>query len=279
MTVSSLGVLFALSLAGPPQPLPPIDAELREMRALIEAAIAASRAAETAATVEGVREGAEAVYRATWGLPSGAAGRGALLVPSWKEEWQTSGAEFDTAFVKRYGAEPPMISDPDALGVMGRGRAIQRRLEAITDTISAAPAAEKTAAADVLASLNNVIGWMHLTTGFKGTEVQPRISLTHVWDYPAGFWQSTADTGWLAEAYSQSSNILKTDYAGDLEEARRHAADMTRLLVRVLEGVDADGDGRVENLPMEGALEAALARADDVDFSELPVTLNAPATR
>ena len=61
----------------------------------------------------------------------------------------------------------------------------------------------------------------YVTGGLKGTEVQPRISLTHVWDAPPEFWNSSADTGWMAEAYPQAINILRTDYAGDVAEARR----------------------------------------------------------
>ena len=70
-----------------------------------------------------------------------------------------------------------------------------------------------------LASLNNVIGWTYMTTGIKVREIQPRVSLTHLWDAPREFWHSTAVTGWLAEAYAQAVNILKTDYEDDVAEA------------------------------------------------------------
>jgi hypothetical protein len=82
-----------------------------------------------------------------------------------------------------------------------------------------------------------------------------------VWDAPAEFWQSSADTGWLDEVFAQAANILKTDYANDVAEARRHAAGMSELLQKVLSGVDADKDGKVEPKMMEGGLNAALEAA------------------
>jgi hypothetical protein len=104
-----------------------------------------------------------------------------------------------------------------------------------------------------------VIGWTYITTGLKVREVQPRISLTHVWDAPPAFWNSTADTGWLYEVQAQAINILKTNYGNDVEEARRHAADLVNLIDRVITGVNANENGRIESIVMEGGLDAALA--------------------
>lgn len=237
---------------------------LGEMRQLAEQALAASRAAEQASSVAEVKAGADRVLQAVWGIPSGrAAGDGAseIGVPGWKERWQVTGAEFDPNFAKRYGTAQPKITNPRQLGIMGRGRAVRGRMEQITSGILKSPNTQRTSAEQVVASLNNVTGWMYVTTGYKGKEVQPRISLTYVWDAPAGFWQSSADTGWLDEAYSQAANILKTNYANDVAEARRHAAGMSELLQRVLNGVDADKNGRVEPKMMEGGLIAALQAA------------------
>jgi hypothetical protein len=237
---------------------------LLEMRQLTELAVAASRAAEQAQSVAEVKAGAERVLHAIWGLPSGHApgdGAGEVEVHGWKEQWQVTGGEFDPAFVKRYGAEPPRITDPRRLGIVGRGRAVRGYLDQVTGNTSKAAPERRTAATGLAASLGNVVGWMYVTTGFKGKEVQPRISLTYVWDAPSAFWQSSADTGWLHDAYAQAVNILKVDYAGDTAEARRHAADLTTLLQRVIDGVDADGDGAAEAKMMEGGLKAALGVA------------------
>jgi len=113
----------------------------------------------------------------------------------------------------------------------------------------------------VFASINDVIGWTYIGEGLKGNEMQPRISLTYMWDAPPEFWQSDADTGWLDAVFAQASNILKTDYGTDVAEARKHAAGMTELLQRVLNGVDADKNGTIEPKMMEGGLNAAVRAA------------------
>jgi hypothetical protein len=236
---------------------------LLEMHAMAQEALAASRAAERASTVAEVKAGADRVFRSIWGLPSGISGDATGEVPEhgWKTHWQVTGAEFDERWIERYGTRPPDITDPRALGLMGRGRAIRGRLEEIGSGSSRVLGERRSAADEALASLNNVIGWTYITTGLKVTEVQPRISLTHVWDAPAEFWNSDADTGWLPVAYSQAVNILKTDYAGDLNEARLHAISMSVLLERVLVGLDADRNGTVDPKPMEGGLNATVDAA------------------
>lgn len=236
---------------------------LVEMRQLVEQALAASRAAEQASSVAEVKAAADKVFTAVWGIPSGVNGErpAEVQVLGWKERFQVSGEEFDQRWVARYGSKPPQITDPRKLGIQGRGLAVRARLEQIADSTSGRPAAAREAASKALASLNNVIGWVHITRGYKGREAQPRASLTHVWDMPAQFWNSTADTGWLFEVYSQATNILKTDYAGDVAEARKHAADMTALLQKLLTGLDADRNGTIEPKAMEGGLDAALAQA------------------
>jgi hypothetical protein len=248
---------------------------LQEMRGLAEQALAASRAAEQASTVAEVKAAADRVFQAVWGLPSGVMGDGTAEVRQhgWKTHWQVTGAEFDPKWIERYGTSPPEFTDPRQLGIMGRGRAVRGRLEQISSGSSKAMVARDQPVDGALASLNNVIGWTYITVGLKVTEVQPRISLTHVWDAPSEFWNSSADTGWLPEAYAQAINILKTDYDGDIAEARRHAAGMTELLDKVLNGVDADGNGIVEPGPMEGGLEAALGalRGGLPSGSRLPI--------
>jgi hypothetical protein len=199
-----------------------------------------------------------------WGIPTGVAPgtpAAAVRVPGWKERWQVTGAELpDSGWLKRNGTLPPTITDARKLGLMGRGLAVRGKLEGTSRGSSLALISQETPADASIASLNNVIGWTYISYGRKG-EWQPRPSLTHVWDAPAEFWNSSADTGWLEEVYSQGINILKTDYAGDLALARRHAAGMTQLLQRVLMGMDADRDGTVEAKPMEGGLVAALDAA------------------
>ena len=110
-------------------------------------------------------------------------------------------------------------------------------------------------------SLSNVIGWMKIDDGVTKGERQPRVDLTYQWDAPVEFWMSTADTGWLHEAFAQALNILKTDYGDDVEMARSHAADMVDLLEKTMEGVDANGNGSIEPVRMEGGLLTAMQHA------------------
>ena len=63
------------------------------------------------------------------------------------------------------------------------------------------------------------------------------------------------------EVFAQAVNILKTDYGTDVAEARKHAAGMSELLEKVLNGVDADKNGTVEPKMMEGGLNTALRAA------------------
>ncbi|MBA2246120.1 MAG: hypothetical protein H0W11_14280 [Gemmatimonadetes bacterium] len=236
---------------------------LQEMRELTEQALAASRAAEQATSVQEVKAAAERVFQAVWGIPSGMVDGGATEVREhgWKTRWQVTGAEFDPKWIERLGTAPPEITDPRQLGIMGRGRAVRGRLEQMSAGSSHVFASQTRPADGALAALNNVIGWTYITTGLKVTEVQPRISLTHVWDAPAEFWNSSADTGWLPEAHAQAINILKTNYESDVAEARRHAAGMRELLEKVLNGVDADQNGTIEAKPMEGGLNVVFSAA------------------
>ena len=237
---------------------------LGEINDLMAGAVAASRQAEGAASVAEVKQGAAEVLEAIWGIDPGVSGAEPSEVErlGWKERWQVSGDEFDPNFVARLGSEPPTITDPRALGVVGRARAVRGRLEVLLDDESGAGTAGSPAD-NALASLNNVIGWTHITRGYKGREVQPRISLTHVWDAPTAFWNSTADTGWLFEAEAQAINILKTDYGSEVADAREHAAAMTQLLQRALDGLDANRNGTIEPVRMEGGLAAALSEASE----------------
>jgi hypothetical protein len=236
---------------------------LGEMQQLTEQALATSRAAEQAATVAEVKTAADKVLQTVWGSATGRGEGDAseIRVPGWKERWQVTGGEFAASYSKRLGTAAPKITDPRQLGAMGRGRAVRGRLTQLADGAPTSATADKTATERVVASISNVIGWAYMSEGLKGNEMQPRVSLTHVWDAPAEFWQSDADTGWLEEAYAQAANILKTDYGSDVAEARRHAVGMSELLQKSLNGVDADKNGTVEPKMMEGGLNAALRAA------------------
>ena len=236
---------------------------LGEMQQLTGQALTRSRAAERAASVAEVKAAAGEVLQAVWGS---AAARGEgnvaeIRVPGWKERWQVNGGEWAASYAKRLGTNPPKITDPRQLGVMGRGRAVRGRLMHIgADHFLGSPA-DTGAGAQVVASISNVIGWTYMGEGLKGNEMQPRVSLTYLWDAPSEFWQSSADTGWLDEVFAQAVNILKTDYGTDVGEARKHAAGMSGLLEKVLNGVDADENGTVEPKMMEGGLNTALRAA------------------
>jgi len=236
---------------------------LGEMQQLTRTALARSRAAERAGSVSEIKTAAGEVLQTVWGS---ATARGVGEVdevrhPGWKERWQVNGGEWAASYTKRLGTTPPKITDPRQLGVMGRGRAVRGRLtHAGPDRATSSPT-DTTAVAHLVASLSNVVGWTYMSEGLKGNEMQPRVSLTHLWDAPAEFWQSSADTGWLDEVFAQAVNILKTDYGSDVAEARKHAAGMRELLEKVLNGVDADKNGKVEPKMMEGGLNAALGAA------------------
>ena len=174
----------------------------------------------------------------------------------WKTRWQTTGEEFDEDHVARHGKSPPNVTDPAQLGLMGRARHLRAGLVA---RYEADPSQGHLP--HVIHSLNNVIGWMRLDDGVTKAENQPRVDLTYMWDAPSAFWNSSADTGWIHEAFAQALNILKTDYQGDVSLARSHAAAMTAIFSRCRSGVDADGDGAIAPVLMEGGLETALTHA------------------
>ncbi|MDB4881477.1 MAG: hypothetical protein JWL95_243 [Gemmatimonadetes bacterium] len=241
---------------------------LGEMQQLTEQALATSRSAEQAATVADVKTAADKVLQTVWGSATGRGegNTGEISVPGWKERWQVTGAEWAPSYAKRLGTAAPRITDPRQLGAMGRGRAVRGRLGLINGDHGSIAVADRAAVERVVASLSNVIGWTYVSEGLKGNEMQPRISLTYMWDAPSEFWQSSSDTGWLDEVFAQASNILKTDYGTDVAEARKHASGMTELLQKVLNGVDADKNGTVEPKMMEGGLNAAVRAAGEAGF-------------
>jgi len=237
---------------------------LGEMQRITQQALTTSRAAERASSVAEIKTAADRVLQAVWGSATsrGEGNTAEVRVPGWKERWQVTGGEWSPSYAKRLGTLAPKITDPRQLGAMGRGRAVRGRLMQLGIGSPMNPTSDS-AAARVFASLSNVIGWTYVSEGLKGNENQPRISLTYLWDSPPEFWQSTADTGWLDEVYAQAVNILKTDYGTDVADARKHAAGMSELLQKVLNGVDADKNGRVEPTIMEGGLNAAVRAAGE----------------
>jgi len=242
-----------------------VGSHLQDLVDLTEQALDASRAAEQARSVQDVKAGAGTVFEAVWGLSSGLAtngARGASAQHGWTTRWQTSPAAFDSAFAARLGTAGPAIDNPEQLGLLGRGRYVRHQFAVAPDSAGPETPGARYSHMTIVAPLNNAIGWMRLDNGVTKGELQPRIDLTYQWDAPMDFWQSSADTGWLQEAYSQAINILKTDYDGDVTMAREHAAGMTQLLEKVLDGVDANANGRVEPIMMEGGLRLALQEAE-----------------
>ncbi len=260
--------LLVLALGSPPAAAQSLNGDvgdhLQDIVTLTEQALDASRAAESAQTVGDVKAGADAVFEAVWGLSSGIdaeAARGATAQHGWKTRWQTSPAAFDSAFAARLGTAGPEIDDPSELGILGRGRYVRSQFAVAPDSAGPETPGARFSHDAIVAPLNNVIGWMRLDNGITKGELQPRIDLTYKWDAPMEFWNSSADTGWLHEAYSQAVNILKTNYDGDVAMAREHAAGMTQLLEKALNGMDANDNGRVEPIMMEGGLRLALQEA------------------
>lgn len=224
---------------------------------------AAALAAQNASSVEELKEELDKVMVAVWGVPSGLKEKnykGAATRHGWKNRWQVSFDDFGPKYKVRYSTIRPPQQDTDQLGIIGIGRALRHELTSIVE--------DSTKAEDLrlehkylIASLNNVIGWMKIDDGFIKAEYQPRVDLTRVWNADKSFWNSTADTGWLQEAFSQALNILKTDYGDKLDMAKKHAADLIMLLEKVETGMDADNDGTVEARMMEGGLAQVEAQA------------------
>ena len=238
---------------------------LQEIVQLAEEAVEASQSAAQAETVGEVKAGADAVFEALWGRPSGLEAedaRGASFQHGWKTRWQTTPAAFDSAYAARYSSAPPAIEDPHELGIFGRGLHVRTLFVVAPDSAGPDTPGRRFSHDAIVAPLSNAIGWMRMDNGITKGELQPRVDLTYKWDAPVSFWQSTADTGWLNEVYAQAANILKTDYEGDAAMARQHAATMTKLLEKALDGVDANGDGRVDPVMMEGGLRTALREAE-----------------
>ena len=238
-----------------------VDQYMMDMKRMLQEAVTLSEQAASASDVAGVKAKADEVFALVWGMPSGKeAGdaTGAVSIHGWKTRWQVDNSQFDEAFAERNGVIPPEITDPAALGIMGRGRALRL---ALLNEMDRAEISEETKShlEAAVASLNNIIGWMKIDDGVTKGERQPRVDLTREWDAPSEFWLSTADTGWLPEVYSQAINILKVDYQNNVEEARSHAKAMHELAVRCLEGLDANEDGKVMPAQMEGGFEAAHA--------------------
>jgi len=236
---------------------------LQALQHHLQEAQQAARAASQATSEADLKQHVDAVFTQIWGVPSGLTAPdafGAEKVHGWKTQWQVSYDDFDPGFSARYGNAPPEIADPTQLGIEGEGRFVRDLLQAVVDD-EAAPADKRMHAEHVVIALNNVIGWMKIDAGFTKGEMQPRVDLTRVWDAPSEFWRSTADTGWIFEAYAQALNILKTSYEGDLNLAHRHAEDLVKLLDKCLSGVDVDANGRIEPVMMEGGLETALTHA------------------
>ena len=229
-----------------------------------ESALEASRQSEKASSVAEVKAQTDKVFAAIWGVPSGLIGAsmpGAVATHDWKTRWQSDTTDFKLDTPEKFGTEPARITDPSKLGIIGSGRRARKLIWA--DSMNANPHYDH-----VVASLSNVVGWMHMDYA-PSRGGMPRVDLTYQWDAPSDFWRSSADTGWIFEAYVQAMNILKTDYGSDLASAKAHARDMTMLLEKVMSGEDANGNGKIEPASMEGGLNAAIQHARLAGFDIL----------
>lgn len=249
LTVAQRGLEFLqdeltpiLGLADTPNLEERIGGALRTVDELTQGALESAQAAAQAENVADVKAEVGNVYRSIWGLEPGLTATNAdARALGWSERWR--------------------ISAPEN-GIVGNGMYARRQLRDLQLRSATSDAvAEAARRADV--SLSNVIGWMWLDDGvlYGEKSERPRVDLTYVWDYPVAYWNSTADTGWLFEAASQVLNILKTDYAGDKAMAQEHAQALVPLLEKALAGVDANGNGTVQPVRMEGGLTAVLNEA------------------
>ena len=251
-----LACFFVVGTASSQSSNKEVAGHLADIKMLIDEALAASQQAESAATVADVKMHTDEVFATVWGVPSGLAdpdARGAVPVHDWKTRWQSDTTDFKLETPEKFGVEPAAITDPAKLGIVGRGLYARDLIWA--DSLNANAHYEHT-----VASLSNVIGWMRMDYA-PARGGMPRVDLTSQWDAPSEFWLSTADTGWIFEVYTQAMNILKTDYGSDVELARRHAADMTALVNKCIEGEDANGNGNIEPTATEGGLDTAVQHA------------------
>lgn len=233
---------------------------LSAIKTLTDQALEASRQAAQASSIAEVKRYTDNVFESVWGLPSGLADEtatGAATSHGWKTRWQTDTDDFELETPEKFGVQPPEITDPALLGIIGRGRFVRKLLVADSSNVHSG---------HVVASLNNVIGWMRMDYA-PARGGMPRVDLTAQWDAPSEFWQSTADTGWMFEVYSQALNILKTNYNGDLAMAKQHATAMATLLEKTLNGEDANGNSRIEPVMMEGGLATAMQHAKLAGFN------------
>lgn len=197
--------------------------------------------AANAETVEEIKEHSAKIYELIMGVPSSDTA-GAL---GWEDRWYPQSADVPGFDAKaRYVREliQVLIDDPDT------------------------PDEVKLHGSFVIQSINNVIGWMIHGTGRKAGTLQPRLNLTYVWDAPTEFWLSTADTGWIHEISAQATNIVRVNYGDDIEEARKHAADMIPLMDRVFEGDETDVDTLYWPYMMRGGLEVVMMHAKQAGF-------------
>ena len=264
----ALWVLFACFLTAPTLSAQSLNMDVAKYLTLIETlthqALDASREAEKSGSVDDLKAEVDKVFEAVWGAPSGLIGAGepgGVATHGWKTRWQSDTTDFELETPEKFGTEPTRITDPSKLGIVGSGRHARKLIWA--DSMNANPHYDH-----VVASLSNVIGWMRMDYA-PARGGMPRVDLTYKWDAPSEFWQSTADTGWIFEVYTQAMNILKTNYGSDLEAAREHAKDLTLLLEKVMSGEDANDNGSIEPKAMEGGLNAALQHARLAGFNLL----------
>lgn len=238
-----------------------ISHHLALMNQEMEQALEASKKATNAPSIDELKEHVDVVFTAVWGIPSNLENAsGAVATHGWKTRWQSDTDDFELETPEKFGTEPPQVTDPTQLGIVGKGRFVRRLIWA--DSMSTNPHYDH-----IVASLSNVIGWMRMDYA-PARGGMPRVDLTYKWDAPTEFWLSTADTGWIFEVYTQAENILRTQYGDDLASAQKHASDLTTLIERAWSGFDANNNGEIEPVAMEGGLNTALQHAEFAGFSE-----------
>ncbi len=227
----------------------------------MDKALEASQKAVDSASLEELKQNVDVVFESVWGVPSNLQeGSGAVATHGWKTRWQTDTDDFELETPAKFGTEPPQVSDPALLGIVGNGRHVRKLIWA--DSMTTNPHYDH-----ITASLSNVIGWMRMDYA-PARGGMPRVDLTYKWDAPTEFWLSTADTGWIFEVYTQAENILRTHYGDDLGTAKKHAMDLSMLLKKTMSGFDANNNGQIEPVAMEGGLQTALQHAQFAGFGE-----------
>ena len=146
---------------------------LQAIQQLTEGALEASRAAAQAASVAEVKQHADHVFAAVWGVLSGLAedgASGAAQTHGWKTRWQVDTDDFELETPEKFGVQPPAINDPAQLGIEERQK---DRLLVLTDIEADPDDTQSLVRLLLYANLIDIEGLVATTSVHQKTRVAP----------------------------------------------------------------------------------------------------------